>query len=254
MKYTNEVLERDLVSGELNQSYLIFSQDILHLNEIAKQFARKFNVADVFWLAPKVGADGICAKSITVEQTLAFNENVNYGAIGNEIVGQKKLMVINDLSVMTLQAQNKILKSLEDIRDDVVFLLLASNESKVINTVKSRCVILYQPDLVGGSLYEQELFASNKNSSAVFESARALFACTKLDEALPHIAVLSHKDNFKVALIALSKQASLMDLKSVRAFNIMKALSEINRNVDANCNSTNALDLLVMELFCDSQI
>ena len=239
MNYTNETLQRDLANGNLCQSYLLFSPDILHLNRIAKAFAKNFNVADVFWLTAKEGA-----KSITVDQTLLFNEKVFYSAVGD-----KKLLIVSDLSNMMVQAQNKMLKSLEDTRNDLVFLLLASNPEKVINTIKSRCVILYQPDLAEGSLLEQELLDSNRNSPKIFEAAKALYQCKTLDEALPHIAVLGAKDNFAVSLLALTKHASMLDLRRQRTYDIMRILSEINRNVDANCNPTNALDLLVIELF-----
>ncbi|MCL2850794.1 MAG: hypothetical protein FWE01_00315 [Firmicutes bacterium] len=239
MIYTNEILDKDLATNNLSQSYLLVSFDILYLEEIAKRFSKNFNIADVFWLRPKDGG-----KSISVEQVIAFNENVHLAAIGF-----KKLLVISDFSAMTIQAQNKMLKVLEDIRNDSVFLLLASNPDRVINTIKSRCVILYQQELKGASLYEQDLFTNNKATAEIFESAKALFVSKDLNEALPHIVVLGNKDNFKIALIALSKQVSLMDLKAPKTYRLMSALSEINRNVEANCNPTNALDLLVIELF-----
>jgi len=241
VNYTNETLQRDLANGNLCQSYLLFSPDILHLNRIAKAFAKNFNVADVFWLTAKEGA-----KSITVDQTLLFNEKVFYSAVGD-----KKLLIVSDLSDMMVQAQNKMLKSLEDTRDDLIFLLLASNPEKVINTIKSRCIILYQPDLAGGSLSEQELLDLNKNSPKIFDAAKALYKCKTLDEALPHIAILGAKDNFTVSMLALTKHAAVLDLREPRTYAIMQVLSEINRNTDANCNSTNALDLLVMQLFAN---
>jgi len=239
MNYTNEALQRDFETGNLCQSYLLFSPDIMHLNEIAKNFAKNFKVADVFWLTAKDGA-----KSISVEQVLAFNESVYYASVGD-----KKLLVVSDFSTMTVQAQNKMLKSLEDTRTDTVFLLLASNPEKVVNTIKSRCIILHQSELPGGSLSEQALFAENKNTVAIFDAVKALYTCKTLDEALPCLGILTAKDNFKVAIIALTKQASMLNLQDPRTYAIMRVLSEINRNVDANCNSTNALDLLVMELF-----
>ena len=239
MTYTNETLERDFKSGQLAQSYLLFSQDIVLLNEIAKNYAKNFNVADVFWLTAKEGA-----KNITVDQVLAFNENVHLASIG-----PKKLLIISDFSMMTIQSQNKMLKSLEDTRTDIVFLLLASNQDKVVNTIKSRCVILYQPELKGGSLLEQALFTSNKNTKQIFQAAKDLFACKTLEEALPYLGILTAKDNFQVALIALTKQASLQNLREKRSYDILRVLSEISMRVDANCNSANALDLLVLELF-----
>jgi len=248
MNFTSDVLKRDLENGSLSQSYLLVSDDILHLNEIAKWFAGYFKVADVFWLSPKDDA-----KSITVEQTLDFCNKVNYAS-----VGVQKLMIITDVCMMTIQAQNKMLKTLEDVRHDTIFLLLAGNPANVLPTIKSRCNIINIPSCASGSLSEKKLIEGNKNSDKIFESANKLIACKTLDEALPYISLLSAKENFEVAMIALNRTIAKSDNKSPlqakRNHDILSMLSQINRNVAANCNSTNAFDLLLIELFGGQEV
>ncbi|MCL2755616.1 MAG: hypothetical protein FWE45_01020 [Firmicutes bacterium] len=243
MQFTNETLARDFKNDSLRQSYLLLSVDTIHLNEIAKWFATHFKIADVFWLSTKDDA-----KSITVEQTLDFCNKVQYASVGN-----KKLMIVTDVALMTIQAQNKILKSLEDVRDDTVFLLLASNPERVLATIKSRCVIINIPTLLDGSLYNKQLIEQNKDSAKIFEYAEQLIKCKALDEALLYIPLLSAKENFEVTMIALHKiiKDALHDksLPVKKAYGLLKVLSDINRNVMANCNYSNAFDLLVIELF-----
>jgi len=234
MVFTNEILKRDIENGSTKQSYLLLSSDILYLNEIAKWYANYFKVADVFWLSPKDEA-----KSISVEQTLDFCNKVNYAS-----VGVQKLMIITDVCAMTIQAQNKMLKTLEDVRHDTVFLLLASNPATILPTIKSRCTIINVPPCPHGSMQEKKLIESNKNSDKIFESAKKLLACKTLDDAMPHVTILSAKENFEVAMIALHRE-----LRESKNYAILKALSQINRNVSANCNPTNAFDLLLIELF-----
>ena len=41
---------------------------------------------------------------------------------------------------MTKEAQNCLLKTLEEPPEYVIIILIVSNESKLLNTVKSRCV------------------------------------------------------------------------------------------------------------------
>jgi len=242
MEFTSIVLQKDLDNNSLSQSYLLLSTDTIHLNEIAKWFAGNFKVADVFWLTTKDEA-----KSITVEQTLDFCNKVQYASVGD-----KKLMIVTDVSSMTIGAQNKILKSLEDVRGDTVFLLLASNPERVFSTIKSRCVILNIPTLTNGSLYEKQIIEQNKNSEKIFDYAEKLIKCKSLDEALPYISLLSAKENFEVTMIALHKAVREglhnKTVQAEKAHGILKVLSEINRNVMANCNYANAFDLLLLEL------
>lgn len=50
-----------------------------------------------------------------------------------------KIFVINNIDVSTTEAQNKLLKVIEEPPKNVFFLLSAKNEEKVLPTIKSRC-------------------------------------------------------------------------------------------------------------------
>ncbi|MBR1890305.1 MAG: hypothetical protein IJ817_01295 [Clostridia bacterium] len=50
-----------------------------------------------------------------------------------------KIFVINNFDISTEEAQNKLLKVLEEPPKNVYFLLSVANESKVLPTIKSRC-------------------------------------------------------------------------------------------------------------------
>ena len=56
------------------------------------------------------------------------------------IISPKKVYIINDAELMTKEAQNCLLKTLEEPPEYVIIILIVSNESKLLNTVKSRCV------------------------------------------------------------------------------------------------------------------
>ena len=56
------------------------------------------------------------------------------------IISNKKVYVISDSDCMTPQAQNCLLKTLEEPPEYAVIILTTSNESKILNTVKSRCM------------------------------------------------------------------------------------------------------------------
>lgn len=55
------------------------------------------------------------------------------------IVSEKKVYIINDCNKMTVEAQNSLLKTLEEPPKYIVIILISSNESMLLNTIKSRC-------------------------------------------------------------------------------------------------------------------
>lgn len=56
------------------------------------------------------------------------------------IVSSKKVFIINDSDKMTEEAQNSLLKTLEEPPEYIIIILVASNENKLLNTIKSRCL------------------------------------------------------------------------------------------------------------------
>ena len=56
--------------------------------------------------------------------------------------GGKKIYIIPEAEKMTVQAQNAILKTIEEPPAYAVIMLLASNEQSLLDTIRSRCVLL----------------------------------------------------------------------------------------------------------------
>lgn len=54
----------------------------------------------------------------------------------------KKVYIINNSENMTKEAQNSILKTLEEPPEYAVIILITSNENLLLNTIKSRCIKL----------------------------------------------------------------------------------------------------------------
>ncbi|MCL2587173.1 MAG: hypothetical protein FWE31_02935 [Firmicutes bacterium] len=202
----------------ISQSYLMTCPDGTHLMEVARIHARDFNPADVFWLAPIDDA-----KSIQVEQTQEWSQRVHFGAVGD-----RKLFIITDTSIMTPAAQNKILKTIEEPRPNTVFLLLATDPSRVLSTIKSRCIQIQIPPP-----------PPTPPSQEALDAANALIRCKTLDEMLPHIPLIT--------LPALT-------IASGNNYNLLKILSDIQRNIQANANPTNALDLFIIQLLKQNYI
>lgn len=59
------------------------------------------------------------------------------------IISNKKVYIINDADLMTKEAQNCLLKTLEEPPEYIVIILIVSNENKMLTTIKSRCMRIH---------------------------------------------------------------------------------------------------------------
>ena len=55
-------------------------------------------------------------------------------------MSKNKIYIINSADKMTKEAQNSLLKTLEEPPEYAVLILIVSNESMLLNTIKSRCI------------------------------------------------------------------------------------------------------------------
>lgn len=78
-------------------------------------------------------------KSISVEDIRALIKDTQLLPLGSG----NKIYIIHDADTMTDQAQNAFLKALEEPPSNVYFLLTVTNSEQLIDTVRSRCVIIY---------------------------------------------------------------------------------------------------------------
>ncbi len=112
----------------------VFSCLFFPENERIETLIENGNFSDCVFLPEK-------GKKFTVETAEILSEE----AALRPVEGAEKLFVLSDFSEATPQAQNKLLKILEEPPEGVYFLLCASNESAVLPTVRSRTEKLQIP-------------------------------------------------------------------------------------------------------------
>ena len=194
----------------MHKSNLIIHPDVKTLQEIAKEHAGKFNLADVFWLKSKApdpgGSTFKKGESIKVEETLEFIERAHLAP-----VGERKLFIICDAATMTVPAQNKMLKTIEDAPASTTFLLLATSVEPLLNTIRSRCVTKFMPVPPG------------TNPLIPTETAETLK---------------------KLFNVEINEQS----LSNEQRYKLMATLAKINRNIAANCNAQNQTDALLIDI------
>lgn len=81
-------------------------------------------------------------KTLKIEQI----RNLQAHIVEKPITSRRKVYVIDDADLMSEESQNCLLKTLEEPPEYAVIILIVSNESRILPTIKSRCVIIkFQP-------------------------------------------------------------------------------------------------------------
>lgn len=88
------------------------------------------------------------------------------------ITSSKKVYIIDDAHTMTREAQNCLLKTLEEPPEYIMIILITSNENMIINTIKSRCMKInfqrIEDDLL--KKYLQENYDINEISESMLDT------------------------------------------------------------------------------------
>lgn len=74
--------------------------------------------------------------SIKIEQIRVMNSKI----YEKPIISSKKVYIINNADLMTKEAQNCLLKTIEEPPEYAVIILIGANENMFLNTIRSRCV------------------------------------------------------------------------------------------------------------------
>ena len=147
-----ETLTKSVKLSKISHSYLFTGIDGIGKKMIAKEFAKMLmclneikycnscksciefdtnNNPDFFYIEP----DG---NSIKIEQIRDLQKKV----LEKPIISNKKIFIIDNSDKMTVEAQNCLLKTLEEPPKYITIILITSNENKLLTTIKSRCMTI----------------------------------------------------------------------------------------------------------------
>ena len=191
------------------------------------------------------------------------------------IVSNKKVYIIDDSEYLTKEAQNCLLKTLEEPPEFVTIILIVSNESKILNTIKSRCIKMYFNDLTeeqlknyidknleisqfsssmlracGGSIGKAKKICENKE---IYEELDKIFGNLEkysLLEIMPQLEFLyKSKDEIQEILEYLNTILINKAREDVRYVDYIKYVEETKANINANCNYDMSIDNLLFKIF-----
>lgn len=211
-------------------------------------------------------------KSIKIEQIRLMQEKV----VEKPIISDKKVYIINDAELLTKEAQNCLLKTLEEPPEYVIIILIVSNESKILNTVKSRCVkIEFEkiPDEEINNYLEKQGISklSNimlKQCDGSLKMALNIWEKTEEYNTLEKIINNMEKENIATiwnnAEILYKSQDEIFDyldyinvilynkllkINKISYVNCIEKVEKIKKNLLANANYNMCIDNLLLELW-----
>ena len=132
-------LEKSIKTNQITHSYLMIGIPGIGKKLLAKEYAKIIlssndiiNNPDFLCIEP----DG---NSIKIDQIRNLQKEIQE----KPIISNKKVYIIDDADLMTKEAQNCLLKTLEEPPKFAVIILIGSNEHAFLPTIKSRCMILH---------------------------------------------------------------------------------------------------------------
>ena len=174
-----EYLKSSIENNNISHSYMFVGKSSIGKKLFAREFAKKVmclnlengenvdnekksivkdEIANVSKLENKIEANSDCescikfeagsnpdyleiapdGKTLKVEQIRRMQEKI----AEKPIISNRKVYVIDDADLMNEESQNCLLKTLEEPPKYAIIILIVSNESRILSTIKSRCILV----------------------------------------------------------------------------------------------------------------
>jgi len=181
-----QLLLHAIDTSSLLHSYMFIGIDGIGKCLLAKEFSKLildnpsdlFNHPDFMMIKPEDG------KSIKIEQVRYLQEKIAEKPISSS----KKVYIIDDSDTMTTEAQNCLLKTLEEPPEYAIIILVLSNENKMLTTIKSRCTKLSFHPLTQGEI--KQYFSSRSldvpNETLLKVCNGSIGKCLLMQDQMPH--------------------------------------------------------------------
>lgn len=163
-----EIFKKAIQSSQVSHSYLFWGIEGIGKQQIAKEFAKRIlclekkdkncncksciefdsqNHPDFLLISPDDG-------KLKIEQIREIQRKI----AEKPIISNKKVYILNDADKMTIEAQNCLLKTLEEPPEYITLILISSNINQLLSTIQSRCTKMYFETI---SLNEVEKYIYN---------------------------------------------------------------------------------------------
>ena len=210
-------------------------------------------------------------KSIKIEQIRYMQKKVQE----KPIISNRKIYIIDNADLMTQEAQNCLLKTLEEPPEFVTIILIGQNEDAFLETIKSRCMIIRFKEIEDSIIkkyMEENYNLTNINSTVLktFEGSigKAIKLKDRMDmyqEIYNIIYSLENKDIIDIVdmseIIYKSKEeiydileyinVILIELakKSYKYTNCIQAVENVKKRLKQNGNYDMCIDNMLFNIW-----
>ena len=211
------------------------------------------------------------SKEIKIAQVRFLQEKI----AEKPVVSSKKVYIINNADLMNTEAQNCLLKTLEEPPEYAVIILVLSNESKLLNTIKSRCTKITFNRLTNDELLKYAsinkidinshlLSICEGSISRLIQLKDNLSVYNDLDLIINNLANSDIVDIWNNAEILYKSKDEIMDFLNYfnitfldklrntndeKYINIIKIVEKTKNRLSANANYDMSIDNLLLQIW-----
>ena len=191
------------------------------------------------------------------------------------IISNKKVYIIDEADSMTKEAQNCLLKTLEEPPEFAVIILIGSNESNFLSTIKSRCTIIKFNSIPSEQvknyieqkydihpISENIILASEGSigKAEILKDKQELY--NAIDNILANIEKMYLIDTLKNADIIYKSQEDKIDIleyiniilfrksrQNAKYLNCINIIEDTKKRLNANSNYNMTVDNMIMTIW-----
>ena len=259
-----ETLANALEKNLITHSYMFVGTEGIGKKMFAIEFAKNIlhsnNSPDYTILEPE-------GTSVKIEQIRNIQEKIGE----KPTLSDKKVYIIDNADLMTKEAQNALLKTLEEPPEYIVIILIGKNENEFLPTIKSRCNIInfksisdeemknyLQVDNISKSmlqLYQGSILKANilKNKCEEYKNIEKIVEnLQNLDfvDIIEGLDILyKSKEDVKDILEYINVLFSQRMVQDARFANCIEYVEETKKRLKMNANYDMSIDLLVFKIW-----
>ena len=284
-KKNKEILEKAIEINKTSHSYIFCGTEGIGKKLIAKELAKKI-------LCLKEKANDCDCKSciefdsdnnpdfqliesvdgkIKIEQIRQMQRKV----AEKPIISNNKVYIIDDADTMTTEAQNCLLKTLEEPPEYITIILICTNEGNLLSTIKSRCTrIQFEPikdeeikeyvktklpneqisekliELAQGSIGKAIKLNERKDIYENLENILVSMQCRDLIDIVQMSEVIyKSKEEIKSILEYINVLLMKLSKQNIKYINCVQIVEETKRRIKANSNYDMCIDYMIFSMW-----
>ena len=180
-------------------------------------------------------------ESIKIDEIRQMQDRI----IEKPITSEKKVYVINNAENMTVEAQNCLLKTLEEPPEFITIILVSNNENTILTTIKSRCtkVVFTEENTKELTEEEKERYEELEKIFGNVEKYLSIDLLNKLD------VLYKDKDNIFENLDFINEIFIKKAKYDFRYLDYIDYVEETKSKLKLNANYDMSIDNLILKIW-----